>query len=77
MSATTPSNNNARGNGPSDKPSDGVHRGVAELKTLRDQLRVKLNLAKKEARDRWHRLEERIRSAQERIRRSSGRFEKR
>ena len=62
MSATTPSN----------KPSEGVHKRVAELKTLRDQVRVNLNLATKEARDRWHRLEERIRSAQERIRRSKG-----
>jgi len=72
MSAATPSNNNARAKGPSGRPSDGVRKRLAELKTLRDQVRVNLNLANKEARDRWHRIEERIRAAQERVRRSEG-----
>ena len=72
MSASTPANNNAadRAKGPSPKPSDRMRTRLAELKTLRDRVRVDLNLAGKQARDRWHKLEEQIRAAQERIRRS-------
>jgi hypothetical protein len=74
MSAVPPANNDAgpRGNGPSTTPSESVRKRLAELKTLRDRVRVELNLAGKEARDRWHRIEERIRAAQERVRRSEG-----
>lgn len=36
---------------------DLVRRRLGELRTLRDEIRVKLNLTGKEARERWRRLE--------------------
>ncbi len=41
-----------------------VRRKLAELRTLRDELRVKVNLAGKEARERWRRLEAQARAAE-------------
>jgi hypothetical protein len=41
-----------------------VENSLAALKTLRDEIRVDLNLAGKEARDRWRRLEARLRAAE-------------
>jgi hypothetical protein len=72
MTAAAPANNNARarGNGRAPKPSHAVHKRLGELKTLRDQIRVDLNLAGKEARDRWRGIERRIRATQERVRAS-------
>ena len=43
-----------------------VASSVAALKTLRDEIRVDLNLASKEARDRWRRLEARLHAAETR-----------
>jgi len=43
-----------------------VANSVAALKTLRDEIRLDLNLASKEARDRWRRLEARLRAAETR-----------
>jgi len=41
-----------------------VENSLAVLKTLRDEMRVDLNLAGKEVRDRWRRLETRLRAAE-------------
>ena len=41
-----------------------VHNGLAALRTLRDEIRVDLNLAGKDLRDRWRRLEARLRAAE-------------
>jgi hypothetical protein len=43
-----------------------VLNSVQALKTLRDEIRVDLNLAGKEVRDRWRRLETRLRAAETR-----------
>jgi CBS domain-containing protein len=43
-----------------------VENSLAVLKTLRDEVRVDLNLAGKEVRDRWRRLETRLRAAETR-----------
>jgi CBS domain-containing protein len=43
---------------------DVVENGLAALRTLRDEIRVDLNLASKEVRDRWRRLEARLRAAE-------------
>ena len=43
-----------------------VQNSLAVLKTLRDEIRVDLNLAGKEVRDRWRRLETRLRAAETR-----------
>jgi len=48
--------------------SELVRNSLAALKTLRDEIRVDLNLAGKEARDRWWRLEARLRAAEMRAR---------
>ena len=45
-----------------------VRDSLAALKTLRDEIRVDLNLAGKEVRDRWRRLETRLRAAETRAR---------
>jgi CBS domain-containing protein len=45
-----------------------VENSLAVLKTLRDEMRVDLNLAGKEVRDRWRRLETRLRAAEVRAR---------
>jgi CBS domain-containing protein len=41
-----------------------VQNSLAAIKTLRDEIRVELNLAGKEARDRWRRLEARLHAAE-------------
>lgn len=56
---------------PASAPAGGELSGlmansVAALKTLRDEIRLDLNLASKEARDRWRRLEARLRAAETR-----------
>jgi hypothetical protein len=43
-----------------------VRNSLEALKTLRDEIRVDLNLAAKEVRDRWRRLETRLRAAETR-----------
>jgi CBS domain-containing protein len=43
---------------------DLVQNSLAALRTLRDEIRVDLNLAGKEARDRWRRLEARLQAAE-------------
>jgi ElaB/YqjD/DUF883 family membrane-anchored ribosome-binding protein len=40
---------------------------LEDLKTRRDELRVRMNLAGKEARDEWDKLEERFESLRERM----------
>jgi CBS domain-containing protein len=47
---------------------DLVQNSLAALRTLRDEIRVDLNLAGKEVRDRWRRLETRLRAAEMRAR---------
>jgi hypothetical protein len=41
-----------------------VRRKLAELRTLRGEIRVKMNLAGKEARERWRRLEAQARAVE-------------
>lgn len=48
--------------------SELVQNSLEALKTLRDEIRIDLNLAGKEARDRWRRLEARLRAAETRAR---------
>ncbi len=43
---------------------DIVQNSLSALRTLRDEIRVDLNLAGKEVRDRWRRLETRVRAAE-------------
>jgi hypothetical protein len=45
-----------------------VRKRLAELRTLRDEIRLKLNLAGKEARDRWRKLEARVEAAENHVR---------
>jgi CBS domain-containing protein len=47
-----------------------VQNSLAVLETLRDEIRVDLNLAGKEVRDRWRRLETRLRAAETRAQRT-------
>jgi CBS domain-containing protein len=49
---------------PETDAKDFVLNGLEALKTLRDEIRVDLNLAGKEVRDRWRRLETRLRAAE-------------
>jgi len=51
---------------------NAVRRRLAELKTLRDMVRVDINLAGKEARERWRRIEARINTVEKRVRGSAG-----
>jgi len=51
---------------------NAVRRRLADLKTLRDMVRVDINLAGKEARERWRRIEARINTVEKRVRESSG-----
>jgi CBS domain-containing protein len=44
--------------------TDIVRNSLSALRTLRDEIRVDLNLAGKEVRDRWRRLEPRLRAAE-------------
>lgn len=44
--------------------NDIVRNSLSALRTLRDEIRVDLNLASKEVRDRWRRLEARLRAAE-------------
>jgi CBS domain-containing protein len=46
--------------------SEFVRNGMEALKTLRGEIRVDLNLAGKEMRDRWRRLESRVQAAERR-----------
>jgi hypothetical protein len=48
--------------------SEMIRNSLAALRTLRDEIRVDLDLAGKEARDRWRRLESRLRAAETRAR---------
>jgi hypothetical protein len=48
--------------------SEMIRNSLAALRTLRDEIRVDLNLAEEEARDRWRRLESRLRAAEARAR---------
>lgn len=48
--------------------SELVRNGLEALKTLGDEIRVELDLASRELRDRWHRLEEEVRLAERRAR---------
>ena len=50
-----------------------VRNSVEALKTLRDEIRVDLALAGKEARERWRRLESRLRAAETSVRSAVGR----
>jgi CBS domain-containing protein len=49
---------------PESELGDDVRDSLEALKTLRDEIRVDLNLAGKELRDRWRRLETRLRAAE-------------
>jgi CBS-domain-containing membrane protein len=49
-------------------PSDLGNDSLAALRTLRDEIRVDINLAGKELRDRWQRLEARLHAAETRAR---------
>ncbi len=51
---------------------NAVRRRLAELKTLRDMVRVDINLAGKEARERWRQIEARINTVEKRVRESAG-----
>ena len=51
---------------------NAVRRRLADLKTLRDMVRVDINLAGKEARERWRRIEARINTVEKRVRESAG-----
>ena len=44
--------------------NDLVQNSLSALRALRDEIRVDLNLAGKEVRDRWRRLEARLRAAE-------------
>ena len=48
--------------------TDLVQNSLAALRTLRDEIRLDLNLAGKEVRDRWRRLEARLQAAETRAR---------
>ena len=48
--------------------SELILNSLAALRTLRDEIRVDLDLAAKEARERWRRLEGRLRAAETRAR---------
>lgn len=48
--------------------SELVRNGLEALKTLGDEIRVELELASRELRERWHRLEEEVRQAERRAR---------
>jgi CBS domain-containing protein len=52
------------GNAPEPDLTELVKNSLAALRTLRDEIRVDLNLAGKEARDRWRRLEVRLQAAE-------------
>jgi CBS domain-containing protein len=49
---------------PDTDAKDFVENGLAALRTLRDEIRVDLDLAGKDVRDRWRRLEARFRAAE-------------
>ena len=51
---------------------NAARRRLADLKTLRDMVRVDINLAGKEARERWRRIEARINTVEKRVRGSAG-----
>lgn len=51
---------------------NAVLRRLADLRTLRDMVRVDINLAGKEARERWRRIETRISTVEKRVRGSAG-----
>lgn len=51
---------------------DLARNSLAALTALRDEVRVDLNLAAKEVRDRWRRLETRLRAAEARVNASGG-----
>jgi hypothetical protein len=55
-----------------EQTQNAVRRRLADLKTLRDMVRVDLNLAGKEARARWQRIEARISAVENRVRGSAG-----
>ena len=53
---------------PENDAKELVRNSLALLRALRDEIRVDLNLAGKEVRDRWRRLETRLRAAETRAR---------
>jgi len=55
-----------------EQTQNAVRRRLADLKTLRDMVRVDLNLAGKEARARWRQIEARINTVEKRVRESAG-----
>jgi len=55
-----------------EQTQNAVRRRLADLKTLRDMVRVDINLAGKEARERWRRIEARINTVEKRVRGSAG-----
>ena len=55
-----------------EQTQNAVRRRLADLKTLRDMVRVDINLAAKEARERWRRIEARINMVEKRVRESAG-----
>ena len=57
---------------PQEQTPNAVRRRLADLKTLRDMVRVDINLAGKEARERWRRIEARINIVEKRVRGSAG-----
>ncbi len=67
MNDTTPVENNAKEPPRTSTRSDEWRKRIAALKTLRDQVRVDLNLASKDARARWQGIDARIRIAQQRL----------
>jgi CBS domain-containing protein len=52
--------------------SELVRNGLEALKTLGDEIRVELDLASRELRERWHRLEEEVRQVERRAREPRG-----
>jgi hypothetical protein len=59
-------------NGTKAQSPSAVRRRLAALKTLRDEVRVDLNLANKEVREQWHRIEAKLRVGESRVRSSTG-----
>ncbi|MCY0987282.1 hypothetical protein OV203_09120 [Nannocystis sp. ILAH1] len=47
---------------------DTLENSMQELRTLRDEIRVRLNLAGKEARDRWEQLEPKLEQLEQQVR---------
>jgi CBS domain-containing protein len=68
ISRRTTTNDEEEPEQPETDVAELARNSLAVLKTLRDEIRVDLNLAGKEVRDRWRRLEARLRAAETRAR---------